>query len=538
MSFKENPAEYQQLSLTDSFQSLTEREQRVLNKSWARTFADDIFPYIDEKPYKVLYSDLPGKPNTPVNICLGAMIIKEMFGASDDDMVDNLMFDVRYQLALHTTSFVEQPLSDKSLTRLRLRVYEYEQKTGIDLIHGTMIGLADKIAELMDITPEIKRMDSMMIEANIKRLSRIELLYTCIAKLCIYLARKAKVSLPESLVHYTEPDDYNKVIYHSKSDEAGEKLLTLLNDADTLFALCGDTYKDIDAYQLFKRCMSEQTVVDEESRRLKTKEDGEMDSGMMQNPSDPDATFRTKAGKDHRGYVANLTETVGENGTVVTDYQFEKNTYSDSQFLKDYIDRQDENSENSVVITDGAYSGTDNKSTAAEKGIELITTDLTGKDPDPIVTEFEINRETMKVEKCPMGYEPTKSKYNPKLETIHATFQSEQCRNCPHRDRCKATVHTRVSNVKVSVKSIERAESVKYRGTEEFKNYARLRNGVETVPAIMRNVYHVDRMPRRLHRGRLFFGCKVGALNSMKLFNYRRGRGHYAHNPILKKETA
>ena len=49
------------------------------------------------------------------------IIIKELFGISDDEVVDNLMLDPRYQVALHTTSFEEQPLSDKSLSRFRIR---------------------------------------------------------------------------------------------------------------------------------------------------------------------------------------------------------------------------------------------------------------------------------------------------------------------------------------------------------------------------------------------------------------------------------
>ena len=56
-----------------------------------------------------------------------------------------------------------------------------------------------------------------------------------------------------------------------------------------------------------------------------------MDSWIFQNPFDPDATFREKAGKKHRGYAANLEETVGEKGSVVIDYQYEQNIHSDSQ---------------------------------------------------------------------------------------------------------------------------------------------------------------------------------------------------------------
>ena len=55
MSFKENA--YQQMSFIDSFSGLTAREQKALEKSWAKVFADEIFPAIDEKRFSVLYSD-------------------------------------------------------------------------------------------------------------------------------------------------------------------------------------------------------------------------------------------------------------------------------------------------------------------------------------------------------------------------------------------------------------------------------------------------------------------------------------------------
>lgn len=92
--------------------------------------------------------------------------------------------------------------------------------------------------------PRIKRMDSMMIAANIRKLSCIELLYTCVAKLTIYL-------------HQSQLD-------------------IILKDADKLLGLCGTDYDDVTEYQ---------------------------------------------------GYAANLEETVGKNGSVITDYQYERNNY-------------------------------------------------------------------------------------------------------------------------------------------------------------------------------------------------------------------
>ena len=132
MSFKENA--YQQISFTDSLSGVTAREQKALEKSWAKVFADEIFPAIDEKRFSVLYSDKASRPNTPVNVIVGALIIKELFDYSDDEMVENLMLDFRIQYALHTTSFEEQPLSDKMLRRFRKRCYTYALATGADVL--------------------------------------------------------------------------------------------------------------------------------------------------------------------------------------------------------------------------------------------------------------------------------------------------------------------------------------------------------------------------------------------------------------------
>ena len=145
-------------------------------------------------------------------------------------------------------------------------------------------------------------------------------------------------------------------------------------------------------YQLLVRCLSEQTIVEEASRRLRTKEDGGFHSGMLQNPSDPDATFRAKAGKEHQGYVANLEETVGKNGSVITDYQYEKNNYSDSQFLKDSLERSEVHKEETTLIADGAYSGKENHDLATEKNIRLINTDLFGKSNNETETRKEFDR--------------------------------------------------------------------------------------------------------------------------------------------------
>ena len=534
MSFRKN--NYQQMSLADSFMGLTSRERKALENSWAKTFGDEIFPAIDETPFQVLYSGHASRPNTPVNVCVGALIIKELFGLSDDEVVENVLLDPRFQYALHTTSCVEQPISGKTLSRFRRRCYNYETTYGIDLYHNCITALSGKIAKMMGISSRIRRMDSMMIAANIKKLSRTELLYTCVAKLAIHLHKHGKDDILEDLEHYYAADDFNKMFYYSDSSHTDEQVKEILGDADKLLDRCGNAYDDVTEYQLLVRCLSEQTVVENGVRRLWTKEDGGSLSGVMQSPSDPDATFRTKAGKGHYGYVANVDESVGENGSVITDYQYECNNYSDVQFLKDSLERTAVQDEEATLITDGAYSSRDNRRLAEEKNINLVTTGINGTQVEDILADFEFSDDGTKVLRCPAGHEPKSCSYREQKGYGHCrcSFLITQCAECPHCKECKANLRKHVAIVTVSANAKETVELRCSHSGERFKNLARIRNGVETIPSILRKRYQVDKMPvRGLIRSKFFFGCKVAALNFRKLYTFRHQRGHYAQNPIL-----
>ena len=534
MSFVLNDASMQQMSFLDSYNTLTDREKKFLEKSWAKYFAEHIFPKIDERPYAVLYSGKDSRPNTPVNIQIGALIIKEFKGLSDDELLEALMFDIRFQYALHTTSFLEQPMSDRTLGRFRERCSAYEKETGIDLLHDTIVSLSGEMAEMMKLDLSLKRMDSLMVASNIKRMGRLELLYTCVANL-VKEAAARKEGLPEELKHYAQADDRNRVIYHNRSEETSEKIAAILKDAVTLKELCGSRYDESSSYQLLLRVLKEQTVQNEDGTlRLRTKEDGGMDAAILQNPADPDATYREKAGKQNRGYAANVVEAAGEAGSIVTDYQYEKNTCSDSQFMKDYLEKEEAHQEQATVVADGAYSGRTNEEMASEKNVQLVTTNLTGREAEDIAADFEFNEEGTKVEKCAGGFEPKSCSHNSQTGQCTASFHRSQCEQCPHKDQCRPKTFKRTCRKTISANTKRRAVQQRYRGTEEFRKLSNFRNGVEAIPSILRRKYHVDHMPvRGLIRSRLFFGCKIGALNFSKFCKYMQGCKSHVPNTAI-----
>ena len=535
MSFVKN--DNQQLTLLDSTFNLTEREKRMLEKSWAKTFAGKVFPAIDENIFSVLYSKKASRPNTPVNVIVGALILKEALHVTDDEIVEAMAFDIRYQYALHTTSFEEQPISDRTLSRFRARVLSYETEHDVDLIHECVVKMAKEISDFMNITPDKQRMDSLMVAANIRNLSLLELFYTCVANLCKIMNERG-TKIPEAQYHYIEKDDYNKCIYHKRNMDATERTIVVMNDADVLIKICDSTgdFDDTSEYQLLIRLLKERTIIDDDgSRRLRQKEEVENPSEVLLNPSDPEATFRYKAGGKYLGYIGNVVESVGENSSLVVDYDYQQNTYTDNQFMKDYLNRKKDFSDGSFLVADGAYSGEKNSCLASKHNLKLVTTNFTGRKPDEIYADFVFTDDGKYLLKCKNDREPEECSYDPSNDRSAAYFRLSDCEECPYKERCQPRfLKTRVRK-EVSWKSVGRAKQLQYMQTEEFSEYAKFRNGVEAIPSLLRRRYHVDKIPvHGKNRTRLFFGFKIAALNFQKLLDYINSLDSYASN----EETA
>lgn len=172
-----------QISMDDSFEGLTDRQKKATLKSWAKGFADQVFPVIDNAAFNVLYKDNDAsRPATPVKYGVGTLIIKEMFGFIDDETVETIQDDVRAQYALHSTSLKKQPISDRTFNRFRECLYNYEESTGIDLLRIKMEKVVNEFCAYLNINKKLKQMESLMTGMHAKIMSRMENIYTTIAK--------------------------------------------------------------------------------------------------------------------------------------------------------------------------------------------------------------------------------------------------------------------------------------------------------------------------------------------------------------------
>lgn len=310
-----------------------------------------------------------------------------------------------------------------------------------------------------------------------------------------------------------------------------------MHDAENLIAVCDQTgdFDDTSEYQLLIRLLKEQTILDDDgTRRLRTKEEKENPSEVLLNPSDPEATFRYKAGSKHLGYVGNVVESVGEEGSLITDYAYEQNTYADNQFMKDHLNKQPVYETETLLVADGAYSGHANTKQANEHNIKLVTTNFTGRKPKDVFAEFVFSADVKELLKCAHGQTPLDSHYEKHNDRCDVHFCKKTCEVCPYQEKCNPKFRESTAYLEISHKAVDRGKQLQFMKTEEFQKYAYFRNGVEAIPSLLRRRYHVDKIPvHGKKRTRFHFGFKIAALNFQKLLDYCNSLDSCVHQDMI-----
>ena len=549
---------FQQISFFDKVHNMPKYLQNMLYDSWADTFQEIIFPEINENRFEVLYSDKPSRPNSPVNVIIGALFLKEIFQLTDVQLLEAIFFDDRFQYALRLTSEERTPVSFNTFTNFRNRVYAYYNLTGIDLIQEEVESLSRLIAERLNIDGQKIRMDSFMVSSSCKNLSRIELVYTVNYQFIRMLDQLSTDLISEECKSYLEKGHKNETIYRTKDSESETKLEFLLKQSKALYDTgleIGTKVTETEEFKTLKRMLGEQTKDGDNFNIVEPKESKNIASDSLQNPSDPDATYRFKYG-DNIGYVSNVAENFGENGSIITNYDLKPNIYSDEQFSSDIIEilsdsyddpaindseeeisntlenhdnieqidssSDEENAPLIQIFIDGAYYSFALAKKALGQGIILIPGELVGRKPaeDKMsYASFKVDEQEKIITECANEKEPVKSEFNEDTNTYTAKFAKEDCLDCPYKESCRIKEQAKYNSIRFSEQQYATAKLREEMETKEYIKLTNQRAGVEGIPSVFRRVYNVDNMPvRGLVGAKIWFGMKVMASNVKKLF--------------------
>lgn len=203
---------------------LPEDRQQALEKSWAGPFRKTVLPMIQEEPFRPFSCQDNGRPNVPVALLTGLCILKELYNLIDQEVLDSLEFDLRWQYAFDIT-VSEAHICPKTLHNFRVLVTTNEQARQI------FQGLTDDLITAAGLSTEKQRLDSTHILSHMSHLTRLGLFIRVIEGFLKRL-KKRYPNLYEKL-----PQVYDQVYLQRSGYFAS--IVMLQWHPDRLFGSCG-----------------------------------------------------------------------------------------------------------------------------------------------------------------------------------------------------------------------------------------------------------------------------------------------------------
>jgi hypothetical protein len=193
--FRKNQRHLQPALISD-LDHLTEKQRHRLDESWAGTFRREVFARLDESPFADLYSDTASRPNIPVNVLIGLETLKAGHGWSDEDLHDELSFDVQVRYALGYENLGAGEFDLRTVYNFRQRVSAHMQAQGENLIDRAFTQVTDEQLAAFQLKTGQLRMDSSQIASNIRQACRVQLLVEVLQRVQRMLAPPTKPAMP------------------------------------------------------------------------------------------------------------------------------------------------------------------------------------------------------------------------------------------------------------------------------------------------------------------------------------------------------
>ena len=500
--FKKN-TKHQQPALISAASELPEKQRERLRSSWAGTFYKEFFSRLNEETFSVLYSDLPSRPNVPINILVGLEALKAGFGWSDAELYDNYCYDLQVRYALGYDRLGDGDFEIRSLYYFRQRLSQYNANTGENLLEKAFEQITDAQIVNLKVRTGMQRMDSTQIASNIVSASRLQLLVESLGRVQRILNEADQVRLAETFAPYTK-DSAGHYTYRIKGQEAvREHLQTIGKIIHALLADLKSAYADESAYQVLERLFANNFHLLESGPCAK--ENKELTSDGLQSVDDLEATFRTKGAGHYRGYVANLTETCDPENELqlITKVQVAPNNIDDNQLLAEALPDLKQRTELEKIYTDSGHAGPATDAVLQEQQVEHIQTAIRGITPNPeklnladFTIKFNEGGQPVKVT-CPQG----------QAETVHSTsrkkgfvahFTAEVCQACPLADKCLARLGSRDPYYHMRFTQADvRASERRRRCQEQRKDGRNLRAAVEASVRSLKHPFPAGKLPVR-----------------------------------------
>ena len=367
--------------LLNAFTELPEKARQQLRDSWAQTFYDDIFCQIDEECFSVLYSETNSRPNVPVNILMGLEILKDGNGWTDEETYNHFCYNLQVRYALGLNDLNEHYFDRRTIYNFRRRLVKHLRESGENLIERVFEKITQEQMKKYEVKGNVQRMDSIQITSNIRQSSRLQLLIEIVQRVERMFKEEDKTKYEELLSPYMKGDS-SHYLYRLKGEKHQSHIEKIGQVMEQLVRELEMNYGEENNYKLLVRVFHEHFKQVEGGVTAKT--GTELNSATVQSPDDLEATFRSKNGESHIGYVSNITETVNPEGLeLITKVQVQPNNRDDAKMLAEAIPDLVDRLGLETIYTDGGYGSGEVDMIAEERGVEQHQTGIRGASPNP-----------------------------------------------------------------------------------------------------------------------------------------------------------
>jgi len=462
---------------------------KYLASDWPGLFRVQMLHLMPAKALGEHFDAKLGCPSKELYGMAGAIFLKEFFNLTISQTVERYLTDAAWQYALNVNP-MEASLSHATVERY-LKLF-----ASSDLANEVFHRVTSALVEALDLDVSRQRLDSTHIFSDMATFGRARLMGVTIKRFLAQLKRHHEplyMDVPQAL-----RDRYARSQAKLFGDFTGSRSALRQAVAEDLLFLVGAFSQNASitkrtSYQAMQRVLHEQCDVEEETVELKTKTGGD----VMQNPSDPDATYDGHKGP---GYQAQISETCSEENEVqlITAVGVEPAHTSDQDAVEPMLDQLETHDRTpDILYADTGYGRDDNVTHAEDHGVDLQSPVPGGPKQNPndlTIDDFVVDEETQTVQRCPNGHEPVSSVHDSERGRTRTVMNASHCSACSHRDECPAgkvrddyvLEHTPAEHRTAS----RRAEQA----TDAFRENYAIRGGGESVNAALKRKTGLGRL--------------------------------------------
>jgi len=451
---------------------------RYMQQDWPGLFRAQILHLMPAAKIAEHFHPTLGCKTKELYSMAGGIFLKEFFNLTIAEAVRRYVMDAGWQYALNVVP-TEASLSHATVERY-MKLFA-EDDIAAEIFHR----VTSALIEALELDVSRQRLDSTHVFSDMATFGRTKLMGVAIKRFLTQLKRHHRAlydALPEAFRGRYAPSQAKLF-----ADLTGaQSQLRQAVAEDLLFVVnrfCDDeTVTNRTSYQAMRRVLQEQCAVSEDKADVAVK--ARTGGQVMQNPSDPDATYDGHKGP---GYQVQIAETCGEDNDaqLITGVEVEPAHQSDQEAVEPMLDQLGKHDRRpEILYGDGGYGRDENVVKADARGVDLQSPVAGGppqNDGELTVDDFAIDEQSETVERCPNGCVPTSSTYDAEKGRTQTVMPASACSTCAFFSRCSVQSvggqyvlrHTS-SQRRLAARRAEQA-------TEAFRENYRIRGGGESV---------------------------------------------------------